>query len=397
MPRRYGNSGGYPAGPQGSLYFAPNRTAVMGSGIMDGLNKGLQNYANMKMQAMKIQAMQQQNQARMVQAQGMAQWRQAQAEKARQDSMGASAADINLLQAMAQHGKIAPSVLSSALKPRIDQFLAAAKPEEKTALANHINQQVAQGQIPSEIGSNINFAPKTLDLYGKMAGNQTKVDTQNLRNQGALDKQGLANQGAVARENVRGGYSLQRADIYGSYKTKDEAMKDTTAQLNQTAKSLSPNNPLAANMAPETKALLQQRFNDLHDTYHQISNSDPSQFGRSGGARASAPAGQAPAGGGPAAAPQAPAQAKPLSWDQRGQAKVGDQVAAPNGQMLVVGGRDQNGKVLFKPPGDGQAAGQAAPAAPGLPPVPQGAQMGAPIQTPAGAAPADAIPVNLGQ
>lgn len=343
--------------------LAPNKGLSIGTGIINGLNQGLQNMAKMKMQKAQMQAHQ-------AQAEAMKTYRQAQAEQMRQKSMGSSMSDVRLMQALVKGEHMDPAVLRPLIKDKIDTFLETAKPEEKNAMAAHIEKQIQAGDVPAEIQPYMNFSANQLRTFDRMGSNVTK---ENVAGTQAGAKVDAANIYGDTRENVarigaaahvegakigagsRGG-NINRADL--------QAMKDLAGQMKQ-VQGLDANldkpvplgaTPLDPAVKEATRKAYKEQLLDLHKQYDGIhSRLSPE-----------AAAGGVPAGN-QEAAPKQPRYLKDTNGAQPGdfvQGNGGFYKVGPSGKGYEAG---PNGTPAVFPGQGAQGAPQAAPAAPAVP------------------------------
>lgn len=357
--------------------MAPNTGLVVGSAVANGLNNALRNYAQMRMQKAQMQARQQQ-------AQGMMEWRKAQAESLRQKSMSADMAKLDMLTSASKAGQYNPAAVKKFETQYMGSVLDKMTPEEAQSAKQRFDKMAEQGQLAPEFSPYTSLNPNETKLYGQMAGNQTKENVAGTQAGARVNaaqiygdtRENVANIGAGARVDaakIAAGSKpslANRADM--------QSMKDVNSQILKTQASLSAlDKPPPFGMPPmddAAKATLRNKYTqdivDLHGQYQTI-------HGRlSGGAGAAQP---------PAASPQpgagaAQSSARTLPWEQRTQANVGDTVMSPRGPH-VVAGKDPSGALLYAPvpqaaPAPGAAPPASAPAPAGFPPpAPSGIQI----------------------
>lgn len=336
--------------------LAPNTGLTLGNAAASGLNNAMNNFYKMKMQQNQMQLNKAHMAAMQQQAQGMAAWRQAQAESLRQKSMGAEIEKVQLYQSMKKakdpNGDpiFDPGTLKKFESKHLDEAVSMMNPQERQAAIQRFNSDAEQGKMSPEFQQYTNLNPSEAQLYSK----GYSADTS-----------------AAARKSVattQAGARVQSAQISADAKPSPgdradfQSMKDLAGQMKQTSNNLaSLDKPPAFGAIPiddSTKSALKQKYTsdlaDLHQQYLGLHN------------KLSSGDTQTPAQGNQSQNQQQPPKVFP--WDQRAQAGVGDYVAHPNGQGFgVVTGKDSSGLQFSPqiqsspPPTSSQPASQAQP------------------------------------
>lgn len=305
--------------------YAPNRALVVGKGIAEGLTGGIQAYAKIKMQQAQMKAHQ-------ANAEAMSMYRKAQGELMRQKSLGSNMADLRLMKALSDGEHLPEATLRPLIKDKVSSFLQTARPEEKNAMAAHIEQQIKAGEIPSEIMPQIGVGLNELRSFDRMGTTQGKKDVAEITGKHkdySADKYGetrvkvgqLGYQGKVDAATIN-------ANRPGAgHSSVNQMLKDSNARMMSIQKSIdSLDKPTPAGaispMDPKVRDSLHSRYEkqlfDEHENYNSLAE-------KANGAAANPPP--------PGTTPMAPAQPRYLK-DTNG-AKPGDFVQGPNGYFKV--------------------------------------------------------------
>lgn len=310
--------------------YAPSAGLTIASGAVNGLNNAMSNYAKMRMQHQQMQMMQQ-----MRQAQG--QYFQARAAALNRQNMTADTSRVQFAHDYANYMKgqgnddAAKSIMKAA-QPVVDKVVQNMPADQANAYRAKIQQEIQNRQpLESDISS---LNPNEQKLYSQQFGNDTKesvAGTQAGARVAATVQQGQNWMNRVDEQNQG---KLNVAQLKSQYRSHDDAMKDVTSQMNQTAKALSPSNPYSSTLAPETKQYLQGKMDDLQGQYHQLSTMDPKQWGKQQAT---------PVSGSNPGSQQAPAGPKVWNHDQWQQAQPGDYIVHAGGQGYQM---QQGGNVV---------------------------------------------------
>lgn len=294
--------------------MAPNAGLSMGNSIVQGLNSAMKNYMQMKQMRSNMAYHHQMGQAQQM-------WRQGQADAARQKAAGGTLADMDLINAMQKGGHLPQGTANKLLGQKAEDFINLAPPEQKQALAASIHSQLNQDIVPMEMRTSMNLNPNQLKMAQGQQANQSKENVANTR---------------AAAYN----YAV---DTRTGQKSQSDKMKFASDEMNRYGKIMS--GPSFNMMDPATKQMVTDRFHQSSEEVNQLHSSNP-------------------------IAPGGSAQPKTWGWDQRGQANIGDTVTHPSAGNLTVGGKDNNGKLMFVQPSQPPQPIQTAPTAPQVaPPV----------------------------
>lgn len=361
--------------------YAPNKGLTIANGAMSGLNNALSTYANMSMRKQQMQIQQQRNQAQ-------GEYYKARAAMLNRQNMSADASRVQFAHDYAKYlsdsgNKDAAKAVIKSSQPMVDKLIQGMPPDQADAYRKQIQSEIQSGQPVKEFSGQTDLNPAEQKMYGQMFTNDTKTGVAQTaagaRVQSAQiygdTRDYVADQGLQGRQYAAD-KSVQRTDLAGKYRDHASAMKDVTAQINQTAKAMSPNNPFSAQLDPEAKQHLQNRMDDLQGQYVQLSNMDPKQWGKGQPAAGAQPNSTAPA----APPPQGPKTYSASDWQK---AQKGDIVVHGDGTKYQSLG---DGNFIPAPSTPGAVPAPAAPAMPSAPlaPPPAAAPVPAPAPAPTG-------------